>query len=66
MHLLALVIVGGSVYFLWAYTSPVYGGAVCGSAVACGRPWNFSSDASAAVRRELMDSKPVAWASVRE
>ena len=36
MHLLALVIVGGSVYFLWAYTSPVYAGAVCGSAVVPG------------------------------
>jgi len=34
MHLLALVIVGGCVYFLWAYTSPVYAGAVCGLAVA--------------------------------
>ena len=36
MHLLALAIVGGSVYLMWAYLSPVYAGLVCAVAVAYG------------------------------
>lgn len=36
MHLLVLAIVGGLFFFLWAYGSPVYAGAVCLLVVAYG------------------------------
>jgi hypothetical protein len=41
MHLLALAILSGFVYFLWAYTRPVYAGAGCGLAVAYGASLEF-------------------------
>jgi hypothetical protein len=36
MHLLALAIMGGSVYYMWVFLSPVYASVICAVAVVYG------------------------------